>query len=105
MQSQGLNVIGINYNDTLEDVQTFRKQFELTMPLVLGGGGDKTGSRVIRPITSWTRTARSSPISSEATWAQLERPLQGSASRSSAEVRTARRDAFKGVPPSLLNPV
>lgn len=46
MQSQGLNVIGINYNDTLEDVQTFRKQFELTMPLVLGGGGDKSVSKL-----------------------------------------------------------
>ena len=46
MQSKGLNVIGINYNDTLADVQTFRKKFKLTMPLVLGGGGDEGLSEV-----------------------------------------------------------
>ena len=46
MKSKGLNVIGVNYNDNLEQVKSFRKEFKLTMPLVLGGGGDKGLSKV-----------------------------------------------------------
>lgn len=46
MKSKGLNVIGVNYNDTMEDVQAFRKEFKLTMPLVLGGSDSKGVSAV-----------------------------------------------------------
>ncbi|MCH8979495.1 MAG: TlpA family protein disulfide reductase [Armatimonadetes bacterium] len=46
MKSNGLNVIGINWDDTMEDVQAFRKEFKLTMPLVLGGSGDEAISSI-----------------------------------------------------------
>ena len=46
MKSKGLNVIGVNYSDSMEDVQAFRKEFKLSMPLVLGGAGDDSVSSV-----------------------------------------------------------
>ena len=46
MSAKGVSVIGVNWNDTMEDVQTFRKEFKLTMPLVLGGSGDEAISAI-----------------------------------------------------------
>ena len=43
---KGLNVIGVNLDDSLEQVKSFRKELKLTMPLVLGGGGDKGVSKM-----------------------------------------------------------
>ena len=40
MKPKGVNVIGINLNDTTEAIQKFRKEFKLTMPLVMSGEGD-----------------------------------------------------------------
>ena len=52
MKSKGLNVIGVNYNDTMEDVQAFRKEFKLTMPLVLGGS-DAKGVSAVYGVTGY----------------------------------------------------
>lgn len=40
------NIIGVNYNDSLEDVRKFASEFNLTMPLVLGGGGEDSVSKM-----------------------------------------------------------
>ncbi|MCH7945145.1 MAG: TlpA family protein disulfide reductase [Armatimonadetes bacterium] len=45
MRSEGLNVIGISTQDTMEEISDFRKEFKLTMPLVVGGTGDDSVPR------------------------------------------------------------
>ncbi|MCH8977807.1 MAG: TlpA family protein disulfide reductase [Armatimonadetes bacterium] len=41
----GLNVVGINTMDSLGVVDSFRKEFKLSMPLVFGGQGEDSVSR------------------------------------------------------------
>ena len=42
MKPKGVNVIGVNLKDTSEAIRNFRKEFKLTMPLVMSGDGDES---------------------------------------------------------------
>lgn len=40
MKSKGLNVIAVNFSDSAQAVRDFRKEFNLSMPIALGGNGE-----------------------------------------------------------------
>ena len=44
-QTRPLSIIGVNYHDSLEEINNFAAEFGLTMPLVQGGSGNDSVSK------------------------------------------------------------